>query len=427
MNAIIQLDHIHKTYHTGEVDVHAVRDVSMEIHRGEFVALMGASGSGKSTMMNTLGCLDRPTQGRYLLDGIDVSQLTRDELATIRNEKIGFVFQGFNLLSRTSALENVELPMMYIHKSLSSREQRERAMRALTTVGLAERADHHPNQLSGGQQQRVAIARALVNEPAMILADEPTGNLDTQTSIEIMGVFQKLNDGFGITIVMVTHELDIASYDHAQRHHAGWPDSWSGWAGRQPPPGGGGIEKAARGAGSRSTRAMKKIFVVLRVAMRALRRNKLRTILTMLGMIIGVGAVIATVSLGDGAKSQVEAQIASMGQNVVLIFSGSFTHGGVKSGWNGAGTLSVDDAVAIEREVPDVTIVSPEARQGTRVSPPATRIGPPPFKAKAKATSTSANGPSIKGRCSPPWTCAPPARWPSSAKPSPTSFTRMAP
>jgi putative ABC transport system ATP-binding protein len=210
-SAIIQLEHVHKVYHTGEVDVHAVRDVSLEIHRGEFVALMGASGSGKSTMMNTLGCLDRPTEGRYLLDGLDVSQLDRDELATIRNEKIGFVFQGFNLLSRTSALENVELPMMYVRKSASSRAQRERAMHALATVGLAERAGHHPNQLSGGQQQRVAIARALVNEPAVILADEPTGNLDTQTSIEIMGVFQKLNDA-GITIVMVTHELDIASY-----------------------------------------------------------------------------------------------------------------------------------------------------------------------------------------------------------------------
>jgi putative ABC transport system ATP-binding protein len=211
MNAIIQLENIHKIYHTGEVDVHAVRDVSLQIQRGEFVALMGASGSGKSTMMNTLGCLDRPTTGRYLLDGVDVSNLDRDELATIRNEKIGFVFQGFNLLSRTSALENVELPMMYARKHGHSRYARERALKALATVGLAERAGHHPNQLSGGQQQRVAIARALVNQPAMILADEPTGNLDTQTSIEIMGVFQKLNDE-GITIVMVTHELDIASY-----------------------------------------------------------------------------------------------------------------------------------------------------------------------------------------------------------------------
>ncbi len=211
MSAIIELEHVHKVYHTGEVDVHAVRDVSLQVTKGEFVAIMGASGSGKSTMMNMLGCLDRPTQGRYLLDGVDVSRLERDELATIRNHKIGFVFQGFNLLSRTSALENTELPLTYNRSHLGSREQRRRAAAALETVGLAERAGHHPNQLSGGQQQRVAIARALVNQPAMLLADEPTGNLDTQTSIEIMGVFQKLNDD-GITIVMVTHELDIASY-----------------------------------------------------------------------------------------------------------------------------------------------------------------------------------------------------------------------
>jgi len=211
MSAVINLEEIHKIYHTGEVDVHAVRGVSLEIQRGEFVAVMGASGSGKSTMMNMLGCLDRPTKGRYLLDGEDVSGLERDELADIRNEKIGFVFQGFNLLARTTALENVELPMLYVHRRISGREQRERAMKSLEIVGLAQRFDHHPNQLSGGQQQRVAIARALVNQPALLLADEPTGNLDSQTSIEIMGVFQKLNEQ-GITIVMVTHELDIASY-----------------------------------------------------------------------------------------------------------------------------------------------------------------------------------------------------------------------
>ncbi|SRR6266702_1420871 len=211
MSPVIQLEDIHKIYHTGEVDVHAVRGVSLEVARGEFVAVMGASGSGKSTLMNIIGCLDRPTQGRYRLDGTDVSQLDRDELADIRNQKIGFVFQGFNLLSRTSALENVELPMLYVHRHLPGRTQRELSLRALETVGLADRAGHHPNQLSGGQQQRVAIARALVNQPALLLADEPTGNLDSQTSIEIMGVFQKLNQQ-GITLVMVTHELDIARY-----------------------------------------------------------------------------------------------------------------------------------------------------------------------------------------------------------------------
>jgi putative ABC transport system ATP-binding protein len=211
MKPVIKLADVHKTYQTGEVEVKAVCGVSLEIFQGEFVALMGASGSGKSTLMNIIGCLDRPTQGRYLLDDIDVSQLNRDELADIRNQKIGFVFQGFNLLSRTSALENVELPMLYTHHRLNGESQRERALKALATVGLGDRADHTPNQLSGGQQQRVAIARALANQPALLLADEPTGNLDSRTSIEIMGVFQKLNDQ-GITIVMVTHELDVAQY-----------------------------------------------------------------------------------------------------------------------------------------------------------------------------------------------------------------------
>ncbi len=215
MNPVIQLADVSKTYQAGEVEVRAVRGVSLEIQAGEFVAIMGSSGSGKSTLMNIIGCLDRPTNGHYRLDGVDVSGLDRDARADIRNRKLGFVFQGFNLLSRTSALENVELPMLYTHDHLPAAAQRDRALRALETVGLADRAGHHPNQLSGGQQQRVAIARALVNEPAVLLADEPTGNLDTHTSVEIMGVFQQLNDR-GITIVMVTHELDIAAY--TKRH-----------------------------------------------------------------------------------------------------------------------------------------------------------------------------------------------------------------
>ncbi len=211
MQAIIELDDFRRTYQTGSLEVHAVRGVSLKISPGEFVAIMGASGSGKSTMMNTIGCLDRPTGGRYLLDSVDVGTLDRDELADLRNRKLGFVFQGFNLLSRTSALENVELPMLYSRPAISSREQQKRAKDALAMVGLADRGDHFPNQLSGGQQQRVAIARALVNQPRVLLADEPTGNLDTRTSIEVMGVFQTLNEQ-GITIVMVTHELDIASF-----------------------------------------------------------------------------------------------------------------------------------------------------------------------------------------------------------------------
>jgi putative ABC transport system ATP-binding protein len=208
---IVKLLDVHKTYHTGDVDVHAVRGVSLEIQRGEFVALMGASGSGKSTLMNILGCLDRPTSGRYILDDADVSSLDRDQLADIRNRKIGFVFQNFNLLPRTSARENVELPLLYGTRRLTSAQLREKADAVLASVGLAGREDHHPSQLSGGQQQRVAIARALVNDPEVVLADEPTGNLDSRTSVEIMGIFQELNNG-GITIIMVTHEADIAAY-----------------------------------------------------------------------------------------------------------------------------------------------------------------------------------------------------------------------
>jgi putative ABC transport system ATP-binding protein len=211
MPPVVQLQEIHKVYDSGEVQVHAVRGVSLDIQRGEFMAIMGASGSGKSTLMNTLGCLDRPTRGTYLLDGIDVAQLDRNALADLRNEKLGFVFQGFNLLARTTALENVELPMLYGGHRISRKEMRERALHSLEIVGLAARADHFPSQLSGGQQQRVAIARALVNRPQVLLADEPTGNLDSKTSVEVMGVFQKLNDA-GITIVMVTHELDIAHF-----------------------------------------------------------------------------------------------------------------------------------------------------------------------------------------------------------------------
>jgi putative ABC transport system ATP-binding protein len=211
-NAVaVRLEDIRKTYRTGEVDVHAVRGVSIEIGQGEFVALMGSSGSGKSTLMNILGCLDRPTAGRYFLDGEDVSSLSRDELADVRNQKLGFVFQNFNLLARTSALENVELPLLYSDVALTNVQLREKAEQVLSAVGLEGRGDHTPSQLSGGQQQRVAIARALINDPEVLLADEPTGNLDSRTSVEVMEIFQKLNEK-GITIIMVTHEADIAAY-----------------------------------------------------------------------------------------------------------------------------------------------------------------------------------------------------------------------
>jgi putative ABC transport system ATP-binding protein len=207
---IIEAKNITKVYRLGDIDLHALRGVSLTIDRGEFVAIMGPSGSGKSTFMNILGCLDKPSNGEYLLEDIDIGNLDRDKLAAIRNKKIGFVFQGFNLLPRTSAIENVELPLLY--DGIPARERREKALEALNKVGLEGRGDHHPNQLSGGQQQRVAIARALVNNAPIILADEPTGNLDTKTSAEVMEIFVKLNTQSDITIILVTHENDIAAY-----------------------------------------------------------------------------------------------------------------------------------------------------------------------------------------------------------------------
>jgi putative ABC transport system ATP-binding protein len=210
VDAIIVVEQLKKTYDLGEVKVEAIRGIDVCIARGEFVAVMGVSGSGKSTFMNILGCLDRPTSGRYLLEGQDVSKMSSDQLAEVRNQKIGFVFQNFNLLARTSALENVEVPLLY--DGTAYRDRHARALAALKAVGLESRAGHHPSQLSGGQQQRVAIARALVNQPAIILADEPTGNLDSETSVEVMGIIQALNAQQGITIVLVTHESDIARY-----------------------------------------------------------------------------------------------------------------------------------------------------------------------------------------------------------------------
>jgi putative ABC transport system ATP-binding protein len=211
MSTVISVRSLVKTYVVGEVEVRALRGVNLEVQTGEFLAVTGPSGSGKSTFMHIIGCLDRPTSGQYFLDGADVSRMSKDALADVRNTKIGFVFQGFNLLSRTTALDNVELPLLY-RGGLKTAERHRRALRALEAVGLKDRADHHPNQLSGGQQQRVAIARALINEPSILLADEPTGNLDTKTSIEVMGIFQQLNLERNITVVLITHEHDIAEY-----------------------------------------------------------------------------------------------------------------------------------------------------------------------------------------------------------------------
>ena len=212
MSTVISVRNLVKTYVVGEVQVKALRGINLDVQRGEFLAVSGTSGSGKSTFMHIVGCLDKPTSGQYLLDDQDVSRMSKDALAAVRNKKIGFVFQGFNLLSRTSALDNVELPLLYGHIGLKTADRHKRATEMLDLVGLGNRTDHHPNQLSGGQQQRVAIARALINNPSILLADEPTGNLDTRTSIEVMGIFQRLNQERGITVVLITHEVDIAEY-----------------------------------------------------------------------------------------------------------------------------------------------------------------------------------------------------------------------
>ena len=212
MTPVISIRKLTKTYDMGETAVHALRSISLEIEPREFVAVVGPSGSGKSTLMHILGCLDQPTSGEYYLDGKDVAHLSDDEISSVRNNKIGFVFQGFNLLPRTSALENVELPLLYCKNQVSAAERKKRAMEALTAVGLESRSEHHTNQLSGGQQQRVAIARALLNNPSLLLADEPTGNLDSRTSVEVMDIFQSLKEERGITIVLITHELDVAAY-----------------------------------------------------------------------------------------------------------------------------------------------------------------------------------------------------------------------
>jgi len=216
MAAVIEIQNLVKDYRLGEVPVHVLKGISLEIERGDFVAVMGPSGSGKSTLMNILGCLDKPTAGEYRLDGVAVSQLDRDQLAEIRNQKIGFVFQQFNLLARTSAVENVELPLLYT--STPAHDRHERAMQALREVGLGDRFEHQPSQLSGGQQQRVAIARAIVTHPRIILADEPTGALDSRTSVEIMAIFQRLNREAGMTVIVVTHEPDIAAYASRNIH-----------------------------------------------------------------------------------------------------------------------------------------------------------------------------------------------------------------
>jgi len=374
MKTVIQIVGMTKTYVLGDIEVHALRGVDLTILRGEFVAVMGASGSGKSTLMNMLGCLDRPTSGRYILEGEDVAQLDESELATIRSKRIGFVFQNFNLLSRTSALENVELPLFY---SAWSADGEHRASDLVKLVGLAGREQNHPNQLSGGQQQRVAIARALVNRPSILLADEPTGNLDSSNSAEIMDVLTDLNRQQGITVIVVTHDPDVAAYaDRTVTFRDGVIISDTrkeGSAEREEA-----AVKAADAIAAATATPQQPVasmvdevwtFASMAVvaAGRAIRRNKLRAALTMLGIFIGVAAVITMVAVGDGAKSSVEAQINSLGTNLLIVLPGATTANGVHAGSGSTSTLTVGDAQALARQGGPIALVTYMDRQLAQV------------------------------------------------------------
>ncbi|MGH7782179.1 MAG: ABC transporter permease [Candidatus Binataceae bacterium] len=382
--SVIELVDIWKTYVLGEIEVNALRGVSLRIERGEFVAVMGASGSGKSTLMNILGCLDRPTRGRYLLEGEDVAALAEEDLAAIRSRRVGFVFQSFNLLSRTSALENVELPLFY---SAWNSHGEHRAEDLLRLVGLTGREQNHPNQLSGGQQQRVAIARALINEPSILLADEPTGNLDSSSSSEIMEIITRLNRDRGITVILVTHDPDVGAYaDRTVSFRDGQIVSDTRKTGPQAR---GGVTPAAaialgETAGDRQAPSSEPSSepvakpssadeawtfgtMAIAAASRALRRNKMRSALTMLGIFIGVAAVIAMVAVGDGARASVQEQLQSLGTNLIVVLPGATTANGVRGGFGSSSTLSTGDALAIRKNAHAAAKVSYMDRQIAQV------------------------------------------------------------
>ena len=395
--AVIEVEDLTKVYDLGEQKVEALKGVSLRIFAGEIVALMGPSGSGKSTLMNLLGCLDRPTSGEYSLNGNDVGSLSSDEMAALRNHEIGFVFQNYNLLARTTSLENAELPSLY--NGVPTAEGRRKAREMLELVGLGDRVAHRPTQLSGGQQQRVAIARALLNDPRIILADEPTGNLDTQTGAEIIELFKTLNREKGITIVFVTHDPEVASHGERVIHFkdglveredarprvstappvqpaevgaavasgaAGGGDvSGAGDGGGSGQDGGG--EDNGGGPGYRRRRLGAGVRANIRIALRAIRVNKLRSALTMLGVIIGVGAVIAMVAIGEGAKARVAKQMERLGSNRVSVYAGMVTRGGRRVRGARIKTLTEADAKAILAEVPGVVRVAPHVRGSAQV------------------------------------------------------------
>jgi macrolide transport system ATP-binding/permease protein len=367
---LIELRDIYKTYHLGEIDVPVLRGISLAVSRGEFVALMGTSGSGKTTLMNILGCLDRPSSGEFWLDGQDVVALSADEWAQLRNQKIGFVFQTFNLLPRTSALENVMMPLSYTAAHLSDREGRQRAGDLLQRVGLGERLDHEPSQLSGGQQQRVAIARALINNPSILFADEPTGNLDSKTSEEVLELFRRLNEEEGVTIILVTHDATVArSAKRIIRITDGMVEAEEprtqkapgGQVGASPPAGSEGVAKL------RSGLAWLRLQGMVRTALHGLSRNVMRAALTTLGIVIGVAAVIAMMEIGSGSSSAIQATIASMGANNLLILPGTASSGGVSFGAGSVMTLTPQDAEAILNESPAVRGSVPIVRARTQV------------------------------------------------------------
>ncbi len=374
---VVRLVDICRSFELGGTEVLALQGVSVSIGRGEFVAIMGSSGSGKSTMMNIIGCLDRPSSGQFFFEGRDVAQLSEPELARIRSERIGFVFQSFNLLARTSALENVILPLLYgAAAALSSSQRNRRGRELLASVGLAERAGNMPNQLSGGQQQRVALARALINHPAVLLADEPTGNLDTRTSHEIMEMVRHLNRDQGVTVVVVTHEADIAAYADrvivmrdgrilSDEHQVPTAVPVDEEKGRAAPI----VSSPAFASTEEGRTGLRAAFLSMIVAasLEALARNKLRSALTMLGVFIGVAALIAMVAVGDGASAAVQKQLETLGTNMVVVQPGATTAGGVRAGAGSASTLTVVDAEAILREDPAVARVSYLARQAGQV------------------------------------------------------------
>ncbi|HET6471789.1 MAG TPA: ABC transporter permease [Pseudomonadales bacterium] len=374
--SVIEVRDVTRTYQTGDVAVHALRGVSLRIERGEFVAIMGSSGSGKSTLMSILGCLDRPTSGNYLFEGVDVAQCSETELANIRSERIGFVFQSFNLLARTSAIENAALPLFYAPHAPDAAERGERARHALELLGLGHREHNTPAQLSGGEQQRVAIARALINSPSVLLADEPTGNLDTRNSHDIMQTLVRFNREQGVTIVVVTHEPDIAAYAGrviTMRDGLVLTDelksdaATAAAATAMPQPNGAAPSRGVLRAIAERRGFFTFVSMIGGAALQALARNKMRSALTMLGVFIGVAALIAMVAVGQGANEAVKAQIASLGTNMFIVVPGSRSIGGSRGGFGSATTLTVADAEAIRRELPSVALVGYTIRQSGQV------------------------------------------------------------